>query len=63
LPALSGVAHSPQNFAVGSLAVPHDGQATASGAAHSEQNFRPARLSVPQFVQITRNPLDRCVRA
>jgi len=52
--ATSGVAHSEQNFAAGSFAVPHFGQTTANGVAHSVQNFAPGRFSVPQLLQITR---------
>ena len=53
-PAASGVAHSPQNFAVGAFAAPQAGQRRRVGAAHSTQNLRPASFSVPQFEQITR---------
>jgi hypothetical protein len=49
----SAAAHSPQNFAVGGLAVPHEGQTCARRAAHSMQNFVPAGFSVPQFEQTT----------
>ena len=49
----SATAHSPQNFAVGRLAVPHEGQTWARRAAHSMQNFVPGGLSVPQFEQTT----------
>jgi hypothetical protein len=49
-----GVAHSAQNFAVGTFVVPQLGQVTPNGAAHSVQNFAPGRFSVPQFEQITR---------
>jgi hypothetical protein len=48
----SGVAHWPQNLAVGGLAVPQLGQAAASGVAHSMQNLRPTSFKVPQFEQI-----------
>jgi hypothetical protein len=57
-PADSGVAHSEQNLAVGPLAVPQDGQATARRVAHSEQNFAPTTFSVPQFEQITERPRE-----
>jgi hypothetical protein len=50
--AVSGVAHSEQNFAPGTFVVPHDGQVVTSGVAHSAQNFAPGRLSVPQFGQV-----------
>jgi len=52
----SGVAHSPQNFAVGRPGCPQDGQATESGVAHSAQNFGPTGFRVPQFEQITAPP-------
>jgi hypothetical protein len=52
-PAISGVAHSPQNLAVGEFGALQEGQAIANRAAHSEQNLRPASFWVPQFEQIT----------
>ena len=52
-PAVSDVAHSPQNLTVGSFAAPHVGHAITSGAAHSPQNLRPAVFALPQFEQIT----------
>lgn len=52
----SGVAHSPQNFAVGRPGCPQDGQATESGVAHSAQNLGPTGFRVPQFEQITASP-------
>ena len=52
----SGVAHSAQNFAVGTLACPHVGQTTLSAEAHSTQNFAPDGFSVPQLEQITPAP-------
>src|SRR5260221_13659890 len=62
-PATSGVAHSPQNFAVGALAAPHDGHMAASRVAHSPQNLRPASFSVPQLEQIKRARLPSDVGA
>ena len=51
---INGVAHSPQNRAVGRFGAPQAGQPAASGAAQVSQNLRPASFSVPQFEQITR---------
>jgi hypothetical protein len=52
-PAASGVPHSPQNFASGSLPAPQLAQVTASGVPHSLQNFRPGSFCVPQLEHIT----------
>ena len=49
--ALSGVAHSPQNFARGRFSAPQRGQRCRSGAAHSIQNFAPSGFSDPQLRQ------------
>src|SRR6266511_2398318 len=49
----SGAPHWPQNRSSGSLAAPHEGQATARGLPHREQNRRPGRFSVPQLGQVT----------
>ena len=54
--AVNGVAHSPQNLAVGGFGVPQFGHAVTRRAAHSTQNLRPTSLSVPQFAQITWSP-------
>ncbi len=54
-PATSGVAHSPQNFAVAEFVVPQAGQTAARRPPHSPQNLRPASFSVPQLEQI--NPI------
>ena len=48
----SGVAHSAQNFADGTLACPQVGHTTLSAEAHSTQNFAPVGFSVPQLEQI-----------
>lgn len=53
---LSGVAHSAQNFADGTLAWPQAGQTTLSADAHSTQNFAPVGFSVPQLEQIKPAP-------
>lgn len=45
--AVNAAPHSPQNFIVGWLGVPHEGQGDESGAPHSPQNFRPASFSAP----------------
>src|SRR5260221_7029262 len=55
-PATSGVAHSPQNFAVRALASPHERHIAASRGAPSPQNLRPSSFSGPQVEQITRAP-------
>lgn len=52
--AVSGDAHSEQNFALGGLAKPQVAQGPAKGVAHSLQNLAPARFSLPQFGQINR---------
>ena len=49
----SGLAHSEQNLAVGTLVVPQLAQTTARRVAHSVQNFAPGGFAVPQFEQIT----------
>ena len=46
--------HSPQNRAVGALAVPQLGQVAASREPHSPQNLRPGSLGEEQEGQITR---------
>ena len=55
-PATRGFAHSPQNFAVGRLAVPQAGHTCVSRAAHSMQNLVPAGFSVPQLEQTNWRP-------
>jgi hypothetical protein len=47
--AFRGVAHSPQNFAVGAFSNPHFAHRRLNGAAHSLQNFSPSGFSAPQF--------------
>jgi hypothetical protein len=53
---LSGVAHSAQNFADGTLACPHVGQTTLNAEAHSTQNLAPDGFSVPPLDQIKPAP-------
>ena len=58
----SGVAHSPQNFAVGAFSKPHLPHLRPNGAAHSLQNLRPAGFSDPhceQRINAPREPDDR----
>jgi hypothetical protein len=49
--ALSGVAQSLQNFALGLLFAPQRGHFAAIGEAHSLQNFAPSGFSAKQFWQ------------
>jgi len=49
--AVSGAAHSLQNFAPGLLFAPQRGHFAAIGEAHSLQNFAPWGFSAEQFGQ------------
>jgi len=60
--AVSGAAHSLQNFAPGLLVAPHREHCATIGAAHSLQNFAVAEFSNPHFEQRTQ-PSPRPERA